>query len=322
MKDDGNIVPLPSMTVQKRTLHGCEMAVVIVQPANAPPVRLRGRTHIRVGPRKAIASAQDERVLTQKRRSLDLPYDLRPITSATVLDLDLELFSKTYLPSAVAEDVLAENERSVEDQLSALRFLTPGSEKFPTVVGLLVAGTDPLRYLPGAYVQFLRIAGGALSDPIQDEREISGPLPEMMRVLEEVLSANNFVSVDFQAGSKEIRRSQYPRVALDQLIRNAVIHRDYEGTHTPVRVYWFSDRIEIHSPGGPFGNVNEGNFGQPYVTDYRNPYIAEAMRNLGYVQRFGAGIAAARKAMLDNGNPPVEFQVSAGSVLAILRLSA
>ena len=54
-----------------------------------------------------------------------------------------------------------------------------------------------------------------------------------------------------------------------------------------------NDRIEILSPGGPFGQVTVENFGQPGIVDYRNPNLAEAMRVLGLVQRFGVGIAIA-----------------------------
>ena len=68
MKTDGNIVPLPSMTVEKLSLPGGDVAVVIVQPSDSPPVRWRGRVHIRIGPRKGIATAQDERILNEKRR--------------------------------------------------------------------------------------------------------------------------------------------------------------------------------------------------------------------------------------------------------------
>ncbi|XPM56364.1 MAG: ATP-binding protein [Leptolyngbya sp. IPPAS B-1204] len=63
---------------------------------------------------------------------------------------------------------------------------------------------------------------------------------------------------------------------------NRRMHRSYEETNAPVRVYWFDNRIEIQSPGGLFGQVNRQNFGQG-VTDYRNPHLAEAMKNLGYV---------------------------------------
>ena len=106
--------------------------------------------------------------------------------------------------------------------------------------------------------------------------------------------------------------------ALQQLTRNAIMHRSYESTNSPVRITWFSDRIEIHNPGGPFGQVNRENFGRPGITDYRNAHLAEAIKNLGYVQRFGVGIAIARKELEKNGNPPLKFQVEEGHILALV----
>ncbi len=97
------------------------------------------------------------------------------------------------------------------------------------------------------------------------------------------------------------------------------MHRTYEGTNAPVRITWFSDRIEMQNPGGPFGQVTRQSFGQPGITDYRNPHLAEAMKNLGYVQRFGVGIQLARQELAKNGNPPLEFVVEDAHVLAIVR---
>src|SRR5260370_5170149 len=94
LRADGNIVPIPSMTVQKRTLKGCDKAVVIVQPSFGPPVRYRGRVWIRVGPRRAVASVDEERRLSEKRRSRDLPFDITAIPSASSADLDLDLFAQ------------------------------------------------------------------------------------------------------------------------------------------------------------------------------------------------------------------------------------
>jgi len=93
----------------------------------------------------------------------------------------------------------------------------------------------------------------------------------------------------------------------------APMHR-YEATNAPVRVYWFDDRIEIHNPGGPFGSVTQENFGRPGVTDYRNPNLAEALRALGFVQRFGAGIAIARRALCDR----LRFETGPSAVAAIV----
>jgi ATP-dependent DNA helicase RecG len=121
------------------------------------------------------------------------------------------------------------------------------------------------------------------------------------------------------SGPVEQRTQPYPLSALQQLVRNAVLHRTYEATNAPVRVYWYDDRIEITSPGGPFGIVRPENFGQPGVTDYRNPDLAEAMGVLGFVQHFGAGIPTARSALAKNGNLPSEFDVQSAYLGVIVR---
>jgi ATP-dependent DNA helicase RecG len=66
--------------------------------------------------------------------------------------------------------------------------------------------------------------------------------------------------------------------------------------------------------------VNRENFGQPGVTDYRNPHVAEAMKNLGYVQQFGYGLEIARRELAANGNPPLEFQIQPAHVLVAVRI--
>jgi ATP-dependent DNA helicase RecG len=307
------------MTVEKRRVSGCDLAVIIVQPSSDTPVRYKGSVWIRVGPRRARANAEEERLLSEKRRYRDQPYDLRPVQLASLDDLDRNLFDNTYLPLSVSADVLKENVRDYRQKLSSLRMISPGPDGAPTVTGLLAIGTDPLRYIGGAYVQFLRIDGVELSDPIQDQKRIDGALPELIAQLDEVLKAHNSVSSNFTSARTEVNEPEYPIVALQQITRNAIMHRVYEGTNAPIRISWFVNRIEISSPGGPYGAVTIKNFGQPGITDYRNRHIAEVMSNLGYVQRFGVGIATARREMKKNGNPPIEFQVDPAYVLAILK---
>lgn len=319
MRSDGNITPFPTRTVQKKTLAGCELAVIVVEPADAPPVRYKGRAWVRVGPRRAVATPEEERRLTEKRRAKDLPFDIQLIPSATLEDLDFDFFRRVYLPSTLPADILEQNQRSPEQQLTSVRFATVEPHPRPTVLGLLVVGKDPRQFLPGAYIQFLRLDGTELTDPIKDQKEIDGPLPDLLRMLDETFQAHISVASDITAQPIELRCPDYPLVALQQLARNAVMHRAYEGTYAPVRITWFRDRVEIQNPGGPFGQVTRQNFGQPGVTDYRNPHLAEAMKNLGYVQRFGVGIPLARKELQKNGNPPPEFIVEDAHVLVIVR---
>ena len=189
----------------------------------------------------------------------------------------------------------------------------------PTAVGVIVLGIDPPQWIPGAYVQFLRVDGDELSDPIQDEKRLDGALIDVLRQLDELLKLNITSAVDIVSEDRERRRSDYPLAALQQLARNAVMHRDYEVSTAPTRITWYADRIEITSPGGPYGSVTPENFGRPGITDYRNPAIAEAMRALGYVQRFGAGLVIANRALVDNGNPPPEFDVTSSYVNVTVR---
>ena len=121
MKTDGNIVPPPSMVVERRSLCGNDVAVVTVQPSDSPPARYQGRVHIRIGPRRGIATAQDERVLNEKRRYRDKPFDIHPIPSAVLNDLDIRYFEYQYLPQAFAREVLEANDRSLEEQLAATK---------------------------------------------------------------------------------------------------------------------------------------------------------------------------------------------------------
>ena len=319
IRTDGNIVPPPSMTVRKESICGRDIAVVTVQPSDSPPVRFRGRVHIRTGSRRDIATAEDERILNERRRYGDIPFDIQPIPSAVLNDLNILDFEYEYLPQAFAREILEANERSREQQLAATKMIASADEPIPTVLGMLVLGSRTLDYLPGAYVQFLRLAGTELSDRISDEEAISGTIADILRRLDEKLNSHNWTSVDYTSGPIERRTSLYPSEAIQQIARNAVMHRSYEGNNAPVRVSWYDDRIEIMSPGGVFGSVTEHNFGQPGITAYRNPNLAEAMKTLGFVQRFGVGIPTALRLLKEAGHPKPEFNGDLNNVLVTIR---
>lgn len=115
---------------------------------------------------------------------------------------------------------------------------------------------------------------------------------------------------------RERTETDYPPVAIRELLLNAIMHRSYE-SNAPVRFYWYDDRIEIQNPGGLYGMASPENF--PGQTDYRNPVIAEAMATLGYVNAFGRGVIRAQEALRKNGNPAAEFAFEPSHVLATIR---
>jgi ATP-dependent DNA helicase RecG len=300
----GDILPIPDVAVYTKDTDNCQLVVVEVHPSDEPPVRYRGQIWVRIASTNRTATPEQEKRLSERRRAHDLPFDQRPADGATLDDLDLRFFEDEYLPNAIAPEVLEENHRTVEQKLKSLRFLTQDT---PNHGAVNVLGIDPRGWIPGAYLVFLRVDGTELGDPIKDEKTLSGRLPDIMAQLDGLLELHIQVSVDIESADREVQVPDYPYVALQQLARNALIHRAYEGTSAPVRVYWFSDRVEISNPGGLYGQVTQDNFGEG-ATDYRNPLIAEAMGVLGYVQRFGYGIPVAKRQLRVNGNPPPEFE--------------
>lgn len=320
MKTDGNILPPPSLTVEKRILQDKEVAVIEVQPSNSPPVRYKGSICIRTGPRRNTATEQDEMILNEKRRYGNMPYDLHPISTSSIDDLDLNLFNQ-YLSQAFSEDVLQVNNRSIEDKLITTKMISSTDELSATVLGILVIGKHPQDIIPHSYIQFLRINGCSEMDEIVDETKIQGTILDILNRIDEKLMAHNRVSVDILSAPTDKRRVMYPLGALQQIVRNAVLHRKYDNTNAPVQVYWFNNRIEIVNPGGPFGQVTVDNFGKTRQIDYRNPNLAEAMKIMGFVERFGFGIPLSRELLRKFGSPELEFTVDQHHVMTTIRPS-
>lgn len=247
----------------------------------------------------------------------DLLYDMQGVRGASVgSDLDLRRFENEYLPSAVSREVLEKNECSPEAQLQSLRLTA--QDGTPTVTAILLLGRDPSFWMPGAYIQFVRYAGNAVTDSIKDQKAIRGTLSDQLIELDKILKAHISNALD-TSGERHVEKPDYPFVALRELSRNAVIHRNYEGTCSPVRVSWFADRVEIINPWSVCGAVTRENFGKGDLTAYRNPTIAEAMKAMGFAQKSGRGISTVRRALGDNMNPELKFDVHDTFVLATVR---
>ncbi|MEU4178690.1 ATP-binding protein [Streptomyces sp. NPDC026589] len=314
LRDDGRILDRPSLTVRVARYKGKPVVHLRVEASAAPPVRCDGVVWVRPGPTTRRAGREDERVLSERRRSGDGPFDVRPVARATHDDLDLDLFQRSYLPSMVDPEVIEENGRPLDVQLASCHLATPDGT--PTALGLLALGLDPSSSIPGAYVQFVRYEGVDLDAPVADEQELRQNLIGTAARLEPLLRSNLRTRI-VGDGFRETPQPDYPLEALREICMNALMHRNYETSYAPTRIVWFDDRIEVTNPGGPFGQVRDDNF--DLVTDYRNPSLAAALKGLGYVNRFGRGIGRVRAALERNGNPPAEFQVDDSSWAVTLR---
>ena len=306
IRSDGNVLPIPVMNVETFHLPEGDVVVVEVAPAVLPPVRYRGRTWIRVGPRRAIATPEEEDLLIERRRAKFPTFDSMPCPQARLDDLDLELFKHGFLPKAFDEGTLASETRTIERQLEALCFYST-EYGCPTNAGVILFGKNPLRFLPGDYIQFVQFAGKDRASDIVNQQMFRGcllnVLPEVDTFVKTAIAKNRPVPVTIL---RERAVYDYPKWPIRELMMNAIMHRDYRSTG-PTMFYQYADRIELLNSGGLYGRVNRENF--PDENDYRNPIIADAMRTLGYVNRFGRGIGRVHIELEENGNGEPHFDV-------------
>lgn len=315
IRSDGNVQPLPVINVQKHPLGGGDMAVVETLPSDLPPVRYKGHVWVRVGPSRRRATEAEERILAERRASFSRTWDARPCREAALTDLALDLFIVGYRSQAVADEVIEENSRHTEEQLAALRFydLRAGC---PTHAGVLLFGKNPTFFVPGGYIQYVRYRGLTITDEPIADRRFGADFLTNLRGLDALgldLARARPVRVDDMS---ERMVYDYPPKAMHELLINATIHRSYEST-TPVLVNHFDDRIEILNPGGLYGDLTPEEF--PDVTAYRNPVLAEAARVLGFVNRYGRGIALAQAELARNGSPQAQFHLHPNHLLVIVR---
>lgn len=306
IRSDGNILPLPVMTTEKVTTEEGDVLVVEVTPSFDTPVRYRGRTFIRIGPRRDIASMEEERILSERCASSLPTFDTRPCREATLDDLDIAAIKEHYLPQAIEAEVLENDHRPLKEQLASLRLFNMHYD-CPTYASLIMFGHTPKYFMPGAYIQYVRFAGRDNAGTILNERRFEGCLykilPELENFIRDGIVTKRPVSISIL---REKNVLNYPYKALRELMMNAVMHRDYQ-SNMPTRLYQYDDHIEIMNPGGLYGQARPENF--PFVNDYRNSVVAEMMRTLNYVNMFNHGVGEVYDLLKANGSPEATFNV-------------
>ena len=314
LRTDGNILPQPSMTVHNFTFERGDVIIVEVTPSYEPPVRYRGRTYIRIGPRKGIATPEEENILTEKRQYYVRSFDVSPCRDATLDDIDQSLFLNGYLPLAVSPEVLQNDTRTIIDKMASLR-LYDKNRDCPTNAAVLLFGKNVEYFFPGAYVQYVQFDGVDNAAEITNQNEFRGNLMSSLPVLKTFVETSVVKKwpVPVSALQEKIKYN-YPEWAIRELLMNAIMHRDYSG-NTPVKFYIYSDRLEITNPGGLYGNARPENF--PNVNDYRNPVISEALKVLGYVNKYNRGVARVKQELLENGNGEAVFTLDKITVFSV-----
>ena len=106
----------------------------------------------------------------EKRRTNTTSFDASPCLNASLEDLDLNLFKHYFLPKAMSDEVVEEDKRDIRFKLSSFGFYDTRYD-CPTNAGLLLFAKNLRRFIPGAYVQYVRFAGTDRAADIMNEHE-------------------------------------------------------------------------------------------------------------------------------------------------------
>jgi len=265
-------------------------AIVVLRISKGPhkPYRTnQGKYLVRVGTTKRIVSNAELMRLFQASGLLH--FDITPVYNATIEDLDFETI-RAFFMHFKQVDPFAQGEDAYLNLLTNADLLCQLEDKrfVPTMGGLLLFGKLPEQRLPAAGITFARFDGATPQTPLIDKKEIGGTLPETVEEAVKVIEGHLPRTMGLK-GLKRLPGLPYPREVLREAVVNAMVHRDYSISGSKVRIFLFSDRLEIRSPGRLPNTVTieKMKLGTSFA---RNPMLLRYMENLDYVDRLGMGI--------------------------------
>ena len=196
----------------------------------------------------------------------------------------------------------------------------------PTLAAILNFGVYPQGYFPQLAITAIVVQGREIGDTTEDgvrflnNKRIEGTLSDMLSGALLFCRRNMKMEtvIDPQSGERT-DRPEYPIEAIREAVLNALIHRDYsqytEGT--PVQIDFFTDRLEIHSPGGLYGRLTVEDLGKARP-GLRNPALAAMSEFLLKTENRYSGIPTMRREMEAAGLPEPVFENRRNEFVVIL----
>ncbi|MGN1112942.1 MAG: ATP-binding protein [Acutalibacteraceae bacterium] len=280
--------------------------------------RLRG-SYVRVADGDRLMTEYE--VYSYEAFKQDIHDELRTNERAEMSDINTEEYQLYLLELKKNKPHLAKLEEKEINRLQG--FVVDGK---PTVAALMIFSVYPQAYFPQLCITAVSVPGkemsatGSVGERFIDNKRIEGPITQMLNDALIFVRKNMKVKtiIDPETGMRN-DRTEYPVIAVRELVLNALIHRDYS-IHTesaPITVTMYSDRMEIENPGGLYGRMTLDNLG--FVSaDTRNPFIAGALEIMGETENRYSGIPTIRSAMKNAGLPQPVFVNNRGVFKAIL----
>lgn len=261
------------------------MVVTVPNGLAKPYLDHQGRVWVKQGADKRHVTAREELQRMFQRAGL-VHADVVPVAGTTSADLD-EPALRRYLDQHYG----AHPAHAGLPLDALLQNLGLGDGLELNLSGLMLFGRNPLRWCPAFVIKAVAFPGTRITDTrYLDSQDISGTLPQQYT---EALAfiKRNLHRVQGDQGFNSPGILEVPEIALQELLVNALVHRDYF-ISASIRILVFTDRIDIISPGHLPDNLSVEDI-RHGKTNRRNPTLSEhAFRLLPY-RGLGSGIPRA-----------------------------
>lgn len=268
--------------------NGIVMVVTIAEGITKPYMDKNGTIWVKNGADKRRATAREE-IQRLFQQSGMIHADETPVAGLGASDLDMPYFESFFAQQF--GEALSENNLPLPQLLTNMNLMNQGRLN---VAGSLLFAKTPQYALPAFIVKAVAFEGDDITDQRYiDSRDITGKLADVFQQTLGFVMSNTRLTQGDQ-GFNSQGQAEIPRIVYEELIANALIHRDYF-ISAPVRVLVFADRIEIISPGHlpnnlTIENIKAGN------SNIRNPILASFAAKLLPYRGLGSGLLRALRA--------------------------
>jgi ATP-dependent DNA helicase RecG len=298
------IIPLPKVVTIK------DKSVVIAQiPSGMPHIyTYEGRYLQRENEENVPLNPRDLRLLMLQRG--EISFETNIAQDASLDDINWDKASE------YASNLSGFSEQDVQQILLKRGCLSRHNQDlYPTNAGILLFGKDPQRFIVGSDISAVRFASATMGDTF-NRHDLNGTLPDQIRRAETFLIDHLRKEVILRGTMKHQESYEYPMEAARELLVNAVAHRDYSIRGDNIRLFIFSNRMEIYSPGGLSGPMTLQNLREERFS--RNPVIVQVLADMSFIEKLGYGLDRVLDLMSSQKMPAPEFQERGGGFQVVM----
>ncbi len=280
--------PINPQTENIATPNGLVIKIIVANGISKPYMDKNGVIWVKSGSDKRKATSREE--IQRLYQSAGLIHgDEIPVSGMIVSDLDIDYF-KQFFEKNFGE-TLEEQDLSLPDILHNMNLM---KNDVLNISGALLFAKKPNFKLPMFIVKAIAFPGNEIHETEYiDSKDIVGKIADVFQQsMSFVLGNIHHIQGDQDVNSPG--QPEIPQITLEELIANALIHRDYFVSAT-IRIFIFDNRVEILSPGHlpnnlTIENIKSGN------SNIRNPILASFATKILPYRGLGSGITRALKA--------------------------